>query len=53
MNVIQIVAAAFGFAVIGVTLWKLIRNGVAPSNGKAESFDPVAGQNTEWMGDGH
>jgi hypothetical protein len=52
MNVIQIVAATFGFAIIAVTLWKLIRHGVARSNGKVETFDPLTGRNTEWMGDG-
>ena len=52
MSVTQIIAAAFGFSIIAVTLWKLMRNGVARSNGKVESFDPLAGQNTEWMGDG-
>ena len=52
MGLFQIVAAALGFSIIAVVVWKIVRNGLAGSNGKVETFDLAAGRNTEWTGDG-
>ena len=53
MSTVQIIAAIFGFLIIAATVWQLARNGVAKSNGKVETYDPAAGRNTDWTGDGY
>ena len=52
MSIAQIIGAVIGFLIIALTLWKIVRYGVAKSNGKGETFDPTTGRNTEWLGDG-
>jgi hypothetical protein len=39
MGVVQIAAASVGFLIISVTVWQLIRNGLARSNGKVPEPD--------------
>ena len=39
MSAIQIVGAVSGFLIIAVTLWQLIRNGIARSNGKVPGIE--------------
>ena len=50
MDVFEGIAASFGLFVIAVTLWKLIRHGVARSNGNVETLNSPPGRNNEWRG---
>lgn len=45
MSIVQIIGAAIGGIIIVATLWNLIRNGIARSNGKSTDFEDA------WMGD--
>lgn len=39
MSTVQIVGAVFGFLIISVTVWKILRHGVAKSNGEIPEPD--------------
>jgi hypothetical protein len=39
MSAMQIIGGTFGFLIIVVTVWKLIRNGVARSNGETSRYE--------------
>jgi len=51
MSVFHLAAAIVGFLIIAVTLWKLVRHGVARTNGKVDTLDLGTGRNSEWLGD--
>jgi hypothetical protein len=44
MKIVEIIAIGFATLVIVATVWNLVRNGIARSNGKRPEFE------NEWMG---
>ena len=50
---VQIIAAALGLLIVSVTIWNVVRIGIARSNGKVETWDGInTGRNSDWGGDG-
>jgi len=47
MGALEIGAAGFGFQIVAVTLWQIIRNGIARSNGQ------VPEKENSWLGRHH
>ena len=48
MSVVEIIGAAAGVLIILVVVWKIVRNGVARSNGEIDTSGP--GGDSTWMG---
>ena len=48
MRVVEIAGAAAGALIILVVVWKIVRNGVARSNGEIDTSD--SGGDSTWMG---
>jgi hypothetical protein len=45
----QIIGAVFGFLIIAMTLWKIIKGGIARSNGQRPEFEDKW-MNNDWPG---